>query len=277
MNTRCYRGHARIDAPDPGQRGIAYGDGVFETMRVHRGAVHWWPRHRARLAQGASRLRLALPDAAFIEARIAECVDGIEDGVLKLVVSRGAGGRGYAPVPDAPPDWQLALHPLPDPGPETGLALRWCETRLSVQPLLAGIKHCNRLEQVLARAEWPALAAHVGTADEGLMRDADGAVTCAIAANLFVLRDGRWTTPLLDRCGIAGVLRGWALEALEAIEARLMPADVLAADAVFLCNAVRGILPVARLDDRRWAPHPRLAQARQRLAAAHPAFATEPS
>ncbi len=269
--TRLFRGETRVDAIDAGHRGIAYGDGLFETMRVHAGGVPWWSRHWARLAQGAQRLRLRLPDAGFVEAQARDLLRGQGDGVLKLIASRGAGGRGYAPSPMAEPDWQLALHPPPAP-PPGGIALRWCATRLAHQPLLAGLKHCNRLEQVLARAEWDADAAGDRDADEGLMLDQDGFVVCATAANVFVLCDGRWRTPLLDRCGVAGVCRGWALEALDAVEAWLSPADVESADAVFLCNAVRGILAVARLGERRWPPHPGIVQAQRLLAAAHPAF-----
>ena len=137
-------------------------------------------------------------------------------------------------------------------------------------PALAGIKHCNRLEHVLARAEWGDPAIH-----GGLLCSAEGDVICATAANLFVLRDGRWTTPAVDRCGVAGVCRGWAIERLAAVETRFGIDDVETADAVFVCNAVRGILPVARLGGRSWPPHPQVQALRQRLAAEHPAFAME--
>ena len=145
--------------------------------------------------------------------------------------------------------------------------LRWCDTALALQPALAGLKHCNRLEQVLARGEWTDAAI-----DEGLMRSTEGDVVCATAANLFLLRDGRWSTPRLDRCGVAGVCRAWVLSESAATETRVAPADVESADAVLLCNAVRGILPVARLGARAWAPHPAVADLRRRLARAHPGF-----
>ena len=119
----------------------------------------------------------------------------------------------------------------------------------------------------MARAEW------VDTEiDEGLMQDTEGDVIAATAANLFVLREGHWYTPPMDHCGITGVCRGWALRAFAASERRLSVDDVETADAVVLSNAVRGILPVARLGDRAWPPHPAVKDACRRLAAAHAAF-----
>ena len=248
-------------------RATAYGDGLFETMRVHRGTVPWRDAHWARLAHGAQRLALRLPERAWVDAAADALFDDGGDGVLKLLVSRGGGGRGYAPSADAAPLWRVSRHPLPAPPRAGGLVLRWCETRLSVQPALAGLKHCNRLEQVLARAEWDDAGI-----DEGLLRDTDGHVVGATAANLFVLHGDRWRTPALDRCGVAGVCRGFVLRATGATEARLSAADVGNADAVALCNAVRGILGVARLDARAWAMHPAVAGLQRDLSRAHPAF-----
>lgn len=275
MTTRyaVFVGERRVDGVPAGDRGVAYGDGVFETMRGHRGGVPWWEAHWARLALGAERLGLALPREALVRDAAARLLDG-GDAVLKLVLTRGDRARGYAPVRDATPTWILSTHPLPAPPRAGGLALRWCVTRLSHQPLLAGIKHCNRLEQVLARGEWPAPGEPGGDAfDEGLLLDMDGHVVGATAANLFVLRGDRWTTPPVDRCGVAGVARAWLAGASGAVEGRLSPEDVESADAVVLCNAVRGILPVARLQARAWPRHPAVAMLARRLAAAHPAFA----
>lgn len=268
-NVRHFIGDAAVAAAPEHDRGLAYGDGLFETMRAHRGGVHWWNAHWRRLQRGARVLDIALPDEDRVHGEVDALLDGA-DGVLKLILTRGAGGRGYAPPEPATPHWILSVHPLPPASPAEGLTLRWCETRLALQPALAGIKHCNRLEQVLARAEWRDAQTH-----EGLMRSSEGDVVSATAANVFVLHEGRWTTPEIDRCGVAGVCREWAIGALDAREARLAVTDVEAADAVFLCNAARGILPVARLGVRSWRPHPQVAQLQRRLAAEHPAFATE--
>ncbi len=271
MSARLFVGDARVedgvDAVLAEGRGFAYGDGVFETMRAIGGSIPWWPGHRARLALGAARLRIPLPSAERLDSELHDWLSAHRDAAIKLVVTRGSGGRGYTPMLHAPPVWMLVASDLPAPMRPGGLVVRWCETRLARQPLLAGIKHCNRLEQVLARAEWtdPAI-------DEGLMRDTEGDVIAATAANLFVLREGHWWTPPVDRCGIAGVCRSWALRAFAAGERRLNVEDIGTADAVVLCNALRGILPVARLGDRVWAPHPAVEDARRRLAAAHAAF-----
>ena len=264
----AFAGLARVDGVSLANRGLQYGDGVFETLRVHGGDVPLWPRHFARLREGAARLGIAVPDPAFVEARIAELIAGIDAGVLKLLLTRGDGGRGYAPPAAAVPAWTLALHTIPT-APSGGLRMHACETRMAVQPALAGIKHCNRLEQVLARAE-----AERAGCDEGLVRDTDGAPVCATSANLLVLRDGRWWTPPVARCGVAGVLRGWLLEAGLAQEAALSMDEVLFSDALALCNAVRGILPVASLGPRAWARTAALDDLQERLAMAYPMFST---
>lgn len=272
MSARIFAGTIQVDGIPADDRGLAYGDGLFETMRVHRGVVPWWDAHWARLARGAQRLRIDLPDRVLVEKQAAELFADTGDGVLKLILTRGSGGRGYAPPVDAVPTWVLSRHPLPPAPRSGGLVLRWCETRLALQPALAGLKHCNRLEHVLARGEWDDPATLHRDADEGLLRSTEGDVVCATAANLFVLHDGQWRTPQIDRCGVAGLCRDWVLGEIGAEQARLSVMDVETADALVLCNAVRGILGVARLGDRAWSPHPVVATLRRQLAAANPAF-----
>ncbi|KFN50432.1 aminodeoxychorismate lyase [Arenimonas composti] len=268
LASRIYSGHAPLAALGPGERALAYGDGLFTTARVHAGRVVWREAHLRRLQEGAARLGFAAPDAGFLDAAIDELLAAAPaDAVLKLILGRGAGGRGYAPDPGAEPTLVLALFPPPPP-PPPALALRWCALRLAAQPALAGIKHLNRLEQVLARAEWSAPGIH-----EGLLRDAAGDVICATAANVFARIDGRWRTPPVNACGVAGIARAWVRENADVEIAPLSPAALEAADAVFLCNAVRGILPVGSLAGRRWTAHPALLDLRRTLARAEPAFA----
>ncbi len=270
MSSRILRGNelqAGIEADD---RGFNYGDGVFETILVHAGEPVWWDEHWRRLVAGAERLQLAVPDEAVVRREAQALTTGQARAVLKVVLTRGRGGRGYSPPAASVPTCALSLHAAPAPmvGP---IAVRWCAMPLAIQPALAGIKHLNRLEQVMARAEWsdPATA-------EGLMCDTAGRVVCATAANLFVHIDGVWRTPRLDQCGIAGLARQWLLTHVPGIEITVLgPETVESAQAVFLCNAVRGILPVGRLGAREWRPDARTADLRRRLAVAHPAFAFE--
>jgi 4-amino-4-deoxychorismate lyase len=268
LATLLFRGTRRIDALDPGDRGLAYGDGLFETARVHDGLVVWWPGHLARLSEGAARLRIPMPDVAWLASQLAGFVaQAPARAVLKAVLTRGVGGRGYAPPDTVEPTLALSLHAAPARA-AAPLVLRWCDTRLAIQPALAGLKHLNRLEQVLARAEWTDPAIH-----EGLMLDSEGWLGCATAANVFALRDGRWLTPPVHRRGVAGVARAWVLaNEPGAAEAELTREQVESADALFLCNAVRGILPVGRLGDRSWSPHPALLALQRRLGRSEPAF-----
>lgn len=251
LATRLFRGREAVPALDPADRGLAYGDGLFETMRVAAGRIPWWDAHLARLARGATVLGFPAPDAGWLKAQAGQLLEAApEQAVLKLVLTRGAGGRGYAPPAAPEPGLVLSLHALP---PAVGpLRLRWCNTRLSLQPALAGIKHLNRLDQVLARAEWQDPDIH-----EGLMLDARGHVGCATAANLFAFIEGRWLTPSLADGGVTGLARAWVLaREPAAAQATLTPADLASAEALFLCNAVRGILPVGQLGDIRWPTHP---------------------
>ena len=263
-----FRGEAPVDALDPEDRGLAYGDRLFETMREHQGRVPWLDAHLARLSRDAARLRIDVPADGWLRERIAACVDEVPGAVLKLVLTRGAGGRGYAPPPEPRATLQLALHPLPPPLPDA-LTLRWCSTRVAVQPALAGIKHLNRLENVLARAE-----SSLPGIDDGLMLDTADELVGATAANVFIRAFGLWITPPVTRCGVAGVARAWVIANAGARESVLTRTMLEESDAVFLCNAVRGILPVGSLGDRRWALHPALDALRRRLHRAEPAFAT---
>ncbi len=259
-------------AIDPGDRGLGYGDGLFESMRLHAGRLPWWDRHWARLARGAARLGIPMPDEATVRAEAEGLGGGEAAGVIKLLLTRGRGGRGYQPPAEPQPTVLITRHPLPPAWPDDGLVLRWCELRLARQPALAGLKHCNRLEQVLARAEWREEAVH-----EGLLRDDTGALRCATAANVLVRIGGAWLTPRVDAAGVAGVCRGWLLEQglVREAGADLDLAAVEGAEALALCNAVRGILPVARLGARRWDDLAPALALRARLASAEPAFAAQ--
>jgi 4-amino-4-deoxychorismate lyase len=236
-------------------RGLSYGDGLFETLALEDGGPCLWERHLERLAAGCRRLGIAAADPGLLRHEAVEAIAGRRDGVLKIILTRGSGGRGYRPDPAARPRRILQWFPAPGYPPSwsvEGVRARFCTTVLGRNPRLAGIKHLNRLEQVLARAEWsdPAIA-------EGLMLDSEGLVIEGTMSNLFLERDGRLLTPRLDRAGVAGVLRALVLEQARAQGIRceqrdLTPQDLLTADALFLSNSLIGIWPVRRLGERRY-------------------------
>jgi 4-amino-4-deoxychorismate lyase len=235
-------------------RGLAYGDGLFETIAVRQGRMPLFERHMRRLGEGARRLALPL-DVAQVRAELSSFAGELGHGVAKLMVTRGDGQRGYAPPVDASCRRILIGSPAPaypDRNRDAGIRLFPCATRLAEQPLLAGLKHLNRLEQVLARSEWqdPACA-------EGLMRDSSGRVVEGVFSNLFVIVDGELLTPDLLRCGVAGVMRAEILAraAAAGIATRVVDLDyrdLLAADEVFLCNSQYGIWPVVALAEHGW-------------------------
>jgi 4-amino-4-deoxychorismate lyase len=186
-------------------------------------------------------------------AEVRRLADGLDDAVARITFTAGLGPRGYARPGLVSPTTVIGVGPLslaPD-GYRDGIALRLCDTRLGDQPLLAGMKHLNRLEQVLARSEWDD-----ARWQEGLMADLQGRIVCATAANLFAVRDGHLVTPPVDRCGVAGVARAEILATSDVGIAPLSMQMLLEADEVFLTSAVRGILPVRAFAGRTWQPGP---------------------
>lgn len=227
-------------------RGLHYGDGLFETIRFRRGRAPLWELHLERLLGGCRRLALPAPDADALARRTRRRAGVHAHSVVKLIYSAGSGPRGYA-RPQAPVPRLLVLVSAWQPPAARALRVRWCQTRLALQPALAGIKHLNRLEQVLARAEW-----REPTIDEGLMLDTEGHVIAATAANLFVRQDGRWLTPPVDRCGVAGVARRWMIDQVAARECQLTRAAVEAAELCVLTNALHGPRQIGALAGQRW-------------------------
>ena len=233
-------------------RGLHYGDGLFETLAVRDGRPRFWARHWRRLGAGCERLGLERPDEAAVRAEIGRLAAGHARRVVKLLLTRGSGPRGYRPPPAARPRRILLAADWPEhPSAHAreGVELHLCRTRLGRNPALAGLKHCNRLEQVLARREWD------GAAAEGLMLDTGDRVVAGTMSNVFLVAGGALRTPRLDQCGVAGVVRELILEraaelGLEAREERLGLGDMQAADGLFLCNAVIGIWPVRRFGGR---------------------------
>ncbi len=237
-------------------RGLAYGDGVFRTLHTQDGQPLWWADHYAKLVSDCRVLGMACPDEALLRDEVTqEAVPG--EGVVKIVLTRGTGARGYA-LPAQPSVTRVVMgsalpdHARPEASPD--IRARWCALRLGTQPRLAGVKHLNRLENVMARAEWddPDIL-------EGLLRDESGAVVGGVMSNVFWARGEVLFTPDLTGCGVAGVARSRLLRAaarlgIEVRIGRWQPDAILAADEVMICNSVIGVRRVARLDDATWTP-----------------------
>lgn len=230
-------------------RGLLYGDGLFETIRFTRGTAPLWARHMRRLQKSCARLGLPVPDAGLLAGEAQRVSAGAGDAVLRITLTRGEGQRGYAPPANPCATRVLSVHPLPTIPADWyrhGIRVRSCRLRLALQPRLAGIKHLNRLEQVLARAEWSDPA--VG---EGLLFDHAGCLISATAANVFGVLDDMLVTPALDQCGVAGVLRAELLDAFPQTVVKTITKDEsMRMDEMFVCSSVRGVLSVRDLDGR---------------------------
>ncbi len=261
-------------------RGLQYGDGLFETMRLVRvsdasrkagrsgGDVPLWQFHAERLQQGLNALLFPADSFAVICDAMGELADEVDlsaYSAAKLLVSRGVGQRGYG-LPDHPeiniqiqlmdaPPWSWSqLHP-------DGICIGVSGVRLGAQPRLAGIKHLNRLEQVLARAEFEP------DWQEAVMLDTAGNVTEGCYSNLYIAYKGQWLTPIIDQCGVNGVIRRWLIAEGQVKEAQISLAQLEQADAIALSNSLTGIVPVKQLQQRlfdtshsMWQPMKRMQQ-----------------
>jgi 4-amino-4-deoxychorismate lyase len=245
--------------PDAGvpadDRGLNYGDGVFRTLAVRNGHVSWWPRHYAKLAADCNALNINPPQPAALLGDIQSVTARLPDCALRITVTRGSGGRGYAMPAVSRSRRIVSAGPLPAyPAAWTsgGVVVRLCDLRLAEQPALAGIKHLGRLENVLARAEWddPSIA-------EGLLQDAAGRIIEGTRCNLFLAERGGLVTPDLSRCGVAGVTRDLVIEAaashglhcsVESVDRERLES----ATEVFLVNSLIGVWPVASLGHVQW-------------------------
>jgi 4-amino-4-deoxychorismate lyase len=220
-------------------RGLAFGDGLFETMRVAAGEVRYLDLHHARLCHGLRRLRIELPG---LQEQMNAAATACGDGVLKFIVTAGD-TAGYARA--IPTSGQVLTQTRSVPEQPSSLNIGLCSTRLAWEPALAGMKHLGRLPQVLAQQE-----VQTNRWDEGLMADPNGDWVCGTQNNLFLRVDGEWLTPRLDRGGIAGVMRRVLIGVLHPRLVRLDGALLERCDRMFLSNAVRGVQWVSGVGDR---------------------------
>jgi 4-amino-4-deoxychorismate lyase len=250
-------------------RGFAYGDGVFRTLAAKGGISLHWTRHYAKLADDCVALGIRCPDEQVLRAEVmAVCAGKASACAVKIIVTRGVGRRGYSytgtEVPtrvvldtSIPANYQAYAH--------SGTKVRMCSIRLAQQPALAGVKHLNRIENVLARAEWSDI-----NVAEGLMRDTQDHVIGGTMSNLFLVVRGSLHTPALSRCGVAGVTRARVIAAAarKGVDCEVRDIsyeDVLSADEAFVVNSLVGVWPIHELEGRQWMPGVMTAQVQRWL------------
>lgn len=267
------------DLIDVNDRGLAYGDGIFETIAYVNGVLHNWPLHWQRINRGAERLSLIIPDEEFLVTCIHDKIkqytnlddtnsddqQQIKKQVIKIIISRGSGGRGYQFPQTAQSSLIINLHHWPDrcvDDYKTGINVKICQTCLAQQPALAGIKHLNRLEQVLARNELNDGHFHDGLllACTDNVSDMNAHVIEATSSNLFFVKNKQLFTPKIDTCGVQGTIRQEILQRSEKMAIKLEQGhytlhDLIAASEIFLSNSIFGLVPVASIslnESRLW-------------------------
>ena len=242
-------------------RGLHFGDGLFETIACVRQQPRFLPLHLERLEFGCERLQIMPPNLEEVRAEVVELARGVDRAIVKVLVTAGeAVARGYARSGGETATRITIRYPWPHESAaqlHDGVMVRTLTLRLGENPRLAGLKHCNRLEQILARAEL-ATDAHLA---EGIVFSSSGNLVSGTLSNVFLVRDSCLLTPRIDLCGVAGVMRRVVLrEARQAgiptRECELRAVDVQSADEVFLTNARIGIWPVRSLDARELTPGP---------------------
>ncbi|MDH4053996.1 MAG: aminodeoxychorismate lyase [Gammaproteobacteria bacterium] len=248
-----------IDAVEISERGFQYGDGLFETIAIRDGQPRLWNYHMDRMAAGCARLALHKPAAedlwAGVETALQQSGLAEDRCVVKLILTAGAGERGYGRSAVDVPSVYYGVYTATAASKESyrnGIETLVCATRLAIHSATAGMKTLNRLEQVLARSELAGTGMF-----EGLTMDAEGEVICGTMSNLFVVHDGRLSTPSLARCGVEGVMRRHVITSLaeQGIQTDIRSitlADMNDSDEIFVCNSQFGVLPVRRCMEKIW-------------------------
>lgn len=250
-------------------RGLQFGDGLFETIACVEGEFPFWGQHMQRLAEGCERLGIGTPDYMKLLSEARQVSAGQARAIVKIMITRGTSQRGYAYDHAMQANRVVIANPwlpLPVAYWTKGVTITWCRTALAQQPLLAGIKHLNRLEQVLARAEL-----HGRDVQEGLVCDTAGLVIEATAHNVFLVKDNEFVTPSLAKAGVAGIMRetvlAWLMQHGYKINITdVTPDAVRSSDALFLCNSLHGIWPVCRCDETLYTVHPSVRELTDQMA-----------
>ena len=227
-------------------RGLIYGDGVFETIAVKQGEIQFWDDHLKRLEHGCDVLSITPPDFSELKKETQQLIQAKQNCIIKIIVTRGVGGRGYKPEKTSTTRI-VQKFPWPDllASFKQGVEVTQCQFQLAQQSKLAQIKHLNRLEQVLARSEWE------DDYQEGLVCDTKENIIEGTSSNVFFEQNNCLITPDLTQCGVAGVMRKKIIEYCLANDIQLQIRDLHSSEVadmegMMLCNSVIGVWPVRR-------------------------------
>ncbi|WP_223668840.1 aminodeoxychorismate lyase [Kangiella shandongensis] len=237
-------------------RGLLYGDGFFTTIRIRNAQIEHWPLHIERINSSSAKLKFPAVDVGLVEREIHELVASQveKDGVIRLTITRGSGLRGYK-APSNPKLNRIASwSPFVPPGKlKDGVELSICGTPYSKNSALAGIKHLNRLEQVLAQEEIPQ------SCFDGIML-ADDLIIGGSKTNIFFCNNGKWFTPSLLRAGVNGTVRRWLLNTQGNIAPSQFGLEILSeAEFCMVTNALNGLIPVTKIGQHRYDVYPGIA------------------
>jgi len=251
MDTVTFINGEQRDVISVTDRGFMYGDGVFETLLSYKANLALWEYHYERLVASCERLHIAVPSKEALLHTLTPNLDPQRHQIIKIVVTRGEGQRGYRVTQSMKPNVVISISErrfLPSAYWENGINVYCCATRLASQPALAGIKHLNRLEQVLATQEWGE------TYQEGLMCNLHDEMIEATSHNVFAVKDGQLYTPDLSEAGVEGVMRRYVIELAREMRIavyikRIQLTELASMDEVFVTNSIDGIWPVKCIGD----------------------------
>ena len=239
-------------------RGLHYGDGLFETITVENMQLLCWDEHLKRLERGCIKLNIAVPDKNLLKNEVSALINTESQGVIKIIISRGQGGRGYKILENIAPTRIISLYPWPnhyDENSTSGVKTRICKYRYAKNPFLAGIKHLNRLEHILARSEW-----NDHSIAEGIVMDSEYYVIEGIMSNIFCIIGKTLYTPDLSACGIEGIVRGKIIELASNLKfnveiKKISLGFLMNAEEIFMCNSIIGVWPVNIIDETKFSKH----------------------
>ncbi len=249
----------------PLDRGLHFGDGLFETIACRRGRPRFLAWHLERLSLGCERLHIPLQSLSEVGDEVRSLAREADSAIIKVLLTRGvATARGYAPTGSEKPTRITFRYAWPSEDPaaaQDGVRVRIAALRLGENPALAGLKHLNRLEQVLAKVESMDAATAGEPAAESLLFSGSGRLISGTMSNVFIVHGSRVLTPRIDLCGVAGVMRRVVLSeaahaGVAAQECILRDEDLRSAEEIFLTNARIGIWPVRALESRTFSPGP---------------------